>query len=183
MRLFVGIDIPDPVLEQAGRLLQRLKPLAPLRWSKPENLHITTRFIGEWDQARLEELKSTLCLVRHAPFPIRVRGLGWFPNPHSPRIFWIGADGGEPLASLASATSQAVETLGIEPENRSFRPHLTLARIDRGRGEHKTVQREAASIPEPDLGEFTAAGFHLYLSRTAPGGSVYTKLASFGLEG
>jgi len=129
MRLFTAIDIPEDVMEGLCSLLKRLKPLAELSWSRVENLHITTKFIGEWPEERLDEMKRALGATPVPdPIDIAVRGLGWFPNERRPRVFWAGIDGGEALRSLAHATEHAVAELGVPLEERSYSPHLTLAR-------------------------------------------------------
>src|ERR1700727_85458 len=80
MRLFTAIDLPPEMLEKLGAFLSRLSSFAKLRWTEVENLHITTKFIGEWPEERLEEMKKVL-LGEKYPEPVRisVRGVGWFP--------------------------------------------------------------------------------------------------------
>ena len=177
MRLFVAIDIPDPVQSNLRALLNRLRPLADFRWSAAENLHVTTKFIGEWPEARLDELKQALASIpAPTPFEISVRGLGWFPNPHHPRVFWTGVDGGEPLRTLASLTEEAASRLGVAREDREFRPHLTLARL-KGPAPLESIRRGVASLDSQDFGSFRASGFVLYLSSQGK----YTRLAGFRL--
>ena len=64
MRLFVALDLPYEMRRNLELLLHLLKPLARIQWSALENLHLTTKFIGEFPEARLEELKSALAAVR-----------------------------------------------------------------------------------------------------------------------
>jgi 2'-5' RNA ligase len=178
MRLFTGIDLPAEVTLRLDQLLARLRPAAPLKWSPPQNLHITTKFIGEWPAERLEELTSALrALPRREPFPIEVRGLGWFPNPHHPRVFWAGVHG-DGLERLARDTEEALAALGIPRESRPFAPHLTLARIKEP-VPLAALRREVASLDSDRFGAFRAERFHLYESRLTPSGSVYTKLFEF----
>src|SRR5436190_340124 len=93
-------------------------------------MHITTKFIGEWPEERLGELTGALAaLSARAPIPIAIRNLGFFPNPHSPRVFWAGIEAPAELANLAGATDLALAALGVASEQRAFAPHLTLARI------------------------------------------------------
>ncbi len=181
MRLFTGIGIPYKVRRNLELLLAHLKPTAALRWSKPENLHITTKFIGEWPDDRLDELKAALRAVPRPPaFPISITGLGWFPNPHAPRIFWCGIQA-DPLKDLAAATEGALEPIGIAPENRPYAPHLTLARIETGAGNLFPLKQAVAQRPSVDFGRFPAEQFHLYLSKPGPQGSLYTVLDSYPL--
>jgi 2'-5' RNA ligase len=176
MRLFIAIDLSPDVRDRLAALLDQLRPLAPLRWSPVNNLHITTKFIGEWPDAKLDAMKRALSGVRSAPFPITVRGLGWFPNEKRPHVLWAGIDGGDPLRHLARETDQAVATLGVPLEKRAYSPHLTLARLPET-GAFPELRKAIADLGEPDFGSFEANVFHLYLSA----GGRYTKLADFAL--
>src|SRR5436305_2032623 len=78
------------------------------------NLHITTKSIGEWPQERLQELVTKLATIRaNNRIEIAIRGLGWFPNPHNPRVFWAAVNAPPALVELAKATEQACTELGI----------------------------------------------------------------------
>ena len=181
MRLFTGIDPPAEVVTNLENLLVRLKPAATINWSPPENLHVTTKFIGEWPEDRLDELKAALGTLRARPaIPISIGKLGFFPNPHSPRVFWAGIHAGEALAQLARDTEDALAPLGIAREQRAFSPHLTLARI-KTPGKQPALLQAVAQLPSLEFGAFTSDRFFLYRSQTAPSGSVYTKLAEFPL--
>jgi 2'-5' RNA ligase len=177
MRLFTGIDLPERETAALDALIAGLRPLAPLRWSPAANLHVTTKFVGEWPAERLDELRAVLASVpAPGPIGIHLNGLGWFPNPHQPRIFWVAVKGPPALLELAAAIEARVEPLGIAREERPFRAHLTLARIDRPM-ELAALRRAVASLSSTDFGEFQAEAFHLYLSEAGR----YTKLASYPL--
>jgi 2'-5' RNA ligase len=172
MRLFTAIDIPDDVKKNLRELLHRLQPLSKLSWSSVDKLHITTKFIGEWPEERLEELKHTLSSVGSPGLiDIAVRGLEWFP-----RALVAGVAGGEQLKSLAAATEEAAAPLGIPVEDRVYSPHLTLARI-RDRKPLSALRQAVAAADTDDFGSFRAYAFYLYLSS----GGKYTKLAEFTL--
>jgi 2'-5' RNA ligase len=181
MRLFTGLDLPAEVVRGLERLIEALRPSARIQWSPAANLHITTKFIGEWPEARLEELKSALsALPARPPLEIGVRELGFFPNPRAPRVFWCGIEA-PGLAELAAETDRATSVLGIASENRPFSAHLTLARI-KDRLNLNPLHQRVAALPSRDFGRFAAHSFFLYHSRLNPGGSVYTKLAEFPLS-
>jgi 2'-5' RNA ligase len=179
MRLFTGIDIPPEVKESLEALLGRLRPRAAIGWSPVANLHITTKFIGEWPESRLGEIVDTLRgLPQSGPIPIEIRGIGWFPNPHSPRVFWVGVHASEALARLAAGTDTALAELGVAKEDRKFSPHLTLARI-KGPADLAALRQEVARLPGVEFGSFAADRFHLYHSKPSAAGSTYVKLADF----
>jgi 2'-5' RNA ligase len=175
MRLFTAIDLPEEMLEKLREFVGRLRPLAKLHWSPIENLHITTKFIGEWPEARMEQMIAALRGVPvTGPITISVRGLGWFPNARDPHTFWAGVDGGESLKALAGSTEQAVAALGVPAETRAFSPHLTLARLKKKVPLDEAI-REAG---DADFGAFQAISFFLYLSANGK----YSKLAEFPLN-
>jgi 2'-5' RNA ligase len=180
MRLFVAIDIPAEIKDALRCFAARLQPTAKIGWSPVDNLHITTKFIGEWPEPRLDEMKRTLASAQvGGAIEITVKGLGWFPNPRRPRVFWAGVEGGEPLRGLAEATEKAVSTLGVPLEERVYSPHLTLARI-REAVPLDRLRQTIESFPAGcgfNFGSFCATQFFLYLSA----GGKYTQLAGFPL--
>ncbi len=104
MRLFTGIAISHHVLERLARVLEELRPLAPLNWSPVENLHITSKFIGEWPEERLSELQAALENISPpSGFEMTIAGFGYFPNPRRPRTLFAGVQAG----SLRSPNWQA----------------------------------------------------------------------------
>jgi 2'-5' RNA ligase len=111
---------------------------------------------------------------------VSVRHVGFFPNPHAPRVFFCGIEA-PGLRELAAATDAAVNALGVPRETRPFSPHLTLARI-KDRLDLQPLREAIVALPPLEFGSFTAGSFFLYQSVLRPSGSVYTKLAEFGLE-
>jgi len=181
MRLFVALDLPYEMRRNLELLLHLLKPLARVQWSPVANLHLTTKFIGDFPEERLDKLNSALAAIpRPGPLRIAIRGLGWFPHPDRPRIFYAGIQAPPELPSLARDTDAACATLGLPREEKDYRPHLTLARL-RNPAPLTALKAEIARLPNTDFGAFTADQFHLYRSQLQPGGSIYTKLASFPL--
>jgi 2'-5' RNA ligase len=178
MRLFTGIALPPRV---KGRVLMELRPLAPLHWSPAENLHITSKFIGEWPEARLTELEETLQnLDPPRGFEVTIARFGYFPNPHNPRTLFAGVQSGPALGELAARIHEALLPLGIAGENRPYSPHVTLARI-----KHENIhelREHIANMTNFDFGTFQVSEFHLYLSKTGPSGAIYTPLATYPLS-
>jgi RNA 2',3'-cyclic 3'-phosphodiesterase len=181
MRLFTAIDIPEEIRETLRATVSTLKPAAKLRWSKPENLHITTKFLGEVPAERLSAVVNVLgAMPASSAIPIEVRGIGWFPNPHAPRILYAGIQAPEWLAQLHLRTDEALAGLGVPKETKPFRPHLTLARID-GKVELADLRHAIFALPGNQFGAFMAERFHLDQSETGGAGSVYTRLADFSI--
>ncbi len=182
MRLFTALDLPDDILPRLERLLTALRPEAAIKWSPLDNLHITTKFIGEWPEDRLPELDAILNTLRQRePVNIELRDLGWFPTGHSPRVLWAGVHGGDALTNLAAQTDNALATLGIVKEIHPFSAHLTLARIKNP----VPLQRLRAKVLEfqsTSIGEFQASNFYLYRSDPGSNSSIYRKLRTYPFE-
>jgi RNA 2',3'-cyclic 3'-phosphodiesterase len=180
MRLFTALDLSHEIVGRLESLIAQLKPVARINWSPPANLHITTKFIGEWPEERLDALKAALASIpSRAPIDVHIQNVGFFPNPKSPRNFWCGVHA-PGLAELAADTDSATAVLDIACEKRAYSPHLTLARI-KERPNLAPLHQAIAREPSLDFGAFEARSFFLYRSQLKPTGSVYTKLAEFPL--
>ncbi len=193
MRLFVAVDIDDAIRQRMRTFMDGLRGFAPdARWVGPETFHITLKFIGEQPPQNVDRLKAGLREVRGAATTIKFCGTGFFPTAKAARVFWVGMEYDENLASLASAVDTATARLGIEPEERAFKPHLTLARSGSGRPQWKSgdransafrrLQEKLAALSRPEFGTMTAHDFFLYESKLSPSGARYTKLERFALE-
>lgn len=179
MRLFTGISLPREAESRMMSLIGELRPHASLAWTPKDKLHVTTKFIGEWSEARLGELQQALAQI-HAPSPleISIRRIAWLPNLRYPTILYAGVDPTPALTALASATDVALLPLGIAKEDRAFRPHVTLGRVRDRRGTNLTPLRTALNPHElDDFAHFHAPAFHLYLSDSGQ----YTKLSDYPL--
>ena len=182
MRLFTAIDLSQEILLRLDRLVAALRPEALIKWSPLDNLHITTKFIGEWPEARLEELNTTLLkVVPRKPFQVEIRSLGWFPNERAPRVLWVGVEGGDALTSLARATDEILTSLGVAEESREFSPHLTIARIKNPvplRGLRQKVEEMRNAL----IGQFEVSQFNLFRSDPGSNASIYRKLREYKFE-
>jgi 2'-5' RNA ligase len=182
MRNFTAIDLPSTILLRLERLLSALRPEAQIKWSPLDNLHITTKFIGEWREERLPELTDALASVLPCePFQVELKGVGWFPNRRSPRVLWLGVNGGEALADLARRTEEKLQALGIPKEDREFRPHLTLARIKSPVSLSKLRQR-IDEMESAEFGSFSVSCFSLFRSDPGSNSSIYRKLRDFHFQ-
>ncbi len=182
MRLFTAIDLPSEILLRLERLLSALRPEAPIKWSPLDNLHVTTKFIGEWPEPRLAELQEVLRgTVPRQPFELELQGLGWFPSERSPRVLWLGVEGGNPLRTLVAETEQALSELGIAKEEREFSAHLTLARI-KGPAPLSNLRKKVQEMQPAAMGQFAVSRFCLFRSRPGTNASIYEKLTDYEFE-
>ena len=180
MRLFVAAEIPSTIRERLAELLKALREVSPqTRWVRPENLHVTLKFIGEVPQTKLAAIRAALAQVRsEQAVMMNFKGLGFFPNEEHPRVLWAGIDASPNLKILAADIEQATETLGIASEQRPFLPHLTLARFE---SQRLTVKLRAAIQENAgrDFGSLHTNRFHLIESKLKPSGAEYTTVESF----
>lgn len=187
MRIFIALDIPAAIRARMLEYAERARRLAPeAHWARTVGLHVTLKFIGEVSDAKVQEIKAALTAVKAAPFAVKFENVGFFPLPTSPRVFWIGVDGGPALRELAAAIDQATHELGIAKEERAFNPHVTLGHTGSGPGTHHRLRPLASLLQSetaPQFGTMTAQEFFLYQSQPQRGGSKYTKLERFSLEG
>src|SRR5215471_2906889 len=180
MRLFTALDLPADVAANLEEVLRRLKPRAQIQWTRPESLHITLKFIGEFPEERLGELQRALGTApRRGPIAVSVQRVGFYPNPHAPHSFWCGVEA-PGIETLAADLDAATAAAGVTREERAFSPHLTLARV-RKRTPMQPLREAIAALPSLEFGAFEARSFYLYSSKLSPGGSVYTRLSEFSL--
>jgi 2'-5' RNA ligase len=168
------------VRENLGALLESLRAVSPqTRWVRPENLHLTLKFIGEAGETKLAAIRSALAGARSdQPTTVIFRGLGFFPNEKRPRVFWAGIEASPNLKTLAAEIDRATEKLGIPREQRPFSPHLTLARFEPPELPEKlrsAIQENSAR----EFGSFRTNQYHLIESKLKPSGAEYTTLESF----
>ena len=182
MRLFTAIELPAALLSRLERLTTALRPEALIKWSPLDNLHITTKFIGEWPEARFEELDEALSRVGSSePIHLEMSGLGWFPNEKSPRVLWAGVHGGEPLIKHVRLVEERLAEIGIAPENRPYSPHLTLARI-KNPVPLDALRQKVEELEPAFIGEFTMVHFALFRSQAGSNASIYSKLREYKVE-
>jgi RNA 2',3'-cyclic 3'-phosphodiesterase len=181
-RLFVAVDVPTEQLQRlAAALAPRRSLLEDARWTKPENQHVTLKFLGWVDASRLDGVSAALEPVgrSHRAASLSLAGLGAFPSERRARVLWVGLD--DPaglLPSLASAADEALAPLGFEPESRAFSPHLTLARLRRPASVSALVTEPFAAGTPP----FVVKHLALYRSYLHPQGARYEVLEAYPLR-
>lgn len=127
MRLFVALALPAHLKQQIALLAGGI-PGA--RWVRPENYHLTLRFIGEQPPHRAEEIDAALTALRGRGFVLAFAGLGTFDKAGRSTALWLGVERNEALERLRAKIETALQRVGLEPERRRFLPHVTLARLE-----------------------------------------------------
>jgi 2'-5' RNA ligase len=183
MRAFIAFDMPNEIkaaLQAAQTALRAAR--ADVAWTKPDNLHLTLKFFGDLDEARVADVAGATREIAalHAPFELQLDALGFFPHARQPRVVWAGLQGAlPPLRVLQARLEQRLVEIGFEPEARGFRPHLTLGRI-------KTKPRTAELVTLAEQHQleplrFALRALVLVRSELHATGARYTTLATLPL--
>lgn len=162
-------------------LRQRREKL-PVTWVRPENIHLSLKFLGEVEDSRASELHAALrraagggsgAAPPHRPLAIQIAGFGVFPDYHRPRVLWAGVTPEPSLELLQHAVEQAFGPLGFPTEARAFRPHVTVGRATRDAKSRQFAGLEAL-LAGVDFNEtVSVADLDLMQSTLRPEGSVY----------
>lgn len=179
LRCFFGLAYPlsdalSPLIDRLGQLAG--EPDTRLRLIDPLNMHITLKFLGSVEGAGLSEVSTLARAVcaRHSPLTLTCAGLGLFRDS-----IWVGIRPLPELTALAAALEQGAGVLGVQPEGKTFMPHITVARFGReGKARLNALREEFA---ERRWGEFSANKVQLYRSETLPDGAKYTILENYPL--
>jgi 2'-5' RNA ligase len=189
IRSFVAIKLSAELvaaIRDVQRQLERRIPLGAVRWSKPEQLHLTLKFLGNVVPDRLAQLEEALkpCADGLRPLRLTLVGAGCFPSPANPRVLWVGLGGDvAQLKELQQRVDTAASGFGDHEERREFHPHLTLGRLAaRDQRSGPEVGRQVQALNLGTLEEWMADHFFLVQSELAPSGARYSDLAAFALK-
>lgn len=174
MRLFVALPIAADI-EDGLWPLQDGVPGAD--WTEPDAFHLTLAFIGEVDPSRVGDLSLALDRLHWAPFPLQLRGLGYFPPRGQPKVLWAGVANADAVTALHRQVQHASQAAGFSVEHRAFKPHVTLARL-RHAPPHRVAEWLGGHV---GFGSpvWQVDAFALYQSVLRPEGAEYRVLRRF----
>lgn len=180
-RLFVALLPPAAV---QAELAQIAAPLAGLRWTPAENIHLTLRFIGDTEDATTERFIAALARVRVEPFILPVGDVGLFPTRGPAKVIWAGVGRGHTrLYQLRKQVDESLLTVDTGLAMPGFHPHFTLGRLADGH-EPKALARFLEQHKAFEAPPFRVAEFHLMASESIPGRPpIYRIMRSFPLGG
>jgi RNA 2',3'-cyclic 3'-phosphodiesterase len=184
MRLFVGLAIPPLLTEQISRLIKMLSESTDFEWTTPDNLHITTKFIGEIAPSFLPDIIAKLTTIRATPFEVKLQNLGWAPTSHHPNSLFYSAAAitdSNALGDLANQTEVVLQAITIPKEHKSFQPHVTLARVPKSTNSLIEVRQRIATLTPISLATFLVSDFHLFESARVDQQRVYRLISTFRL--
>lgn len=186
MRLFVALEVPEPPRRDVRRRIDGVRDRLPrARWVDLDNLHLTLLFLGETAEGEVPAFAARLreAFARCPPLDLRLAGGGTFPPGRPARVAWIGTEAPDELITLqAEITRAAADTLGCEPEERAYHPHVTLARCpDPWRRE--AIDKFRNALTGPVGPPFMADHGVLFESRLSPKGARYRAVETFPMAG
>jgi len=175
-RLFVGLPLPESL---TAKLIPMMDGLPGARWVATEDLHLTLRPIGVVDDHQVAILDEALGSIERSAIDLQVSGCGIFAQKRGPEAVWLGVLATPSLTDLQASVERAAVRAGLAPEEKRFRPHITLARVD-------------VSVPAQKLQSFVAghtlfketvtiAQFALF-SQIGPDAAKFAVEATYGLE-
>jgi 2'-5' RNA ligase len=189
-RVFVAVPLHDPALSEVTAIVESVRGAADpdvrdVRWVRLDGLHLTLRFIGLVAEDRLAAIETVLDRVAASavPFEVAIEGAGAFPSSGRPRVLWLGvSDGHENLAGIAGTLSEELAAIGLEPDDRPYRGHLTVARAD-GIRSGPVVARRLVDAAAGRRTTFTAKELVLFQTISGGGPARYERLRTAVLAG
>jgi 2'-5' RNA ligase len=182
LRTFLGVPLTAE-LQEGIRSLQTglMSRIRDIRWSRPENLHLTLHFFGETAQENLDKIRASMLSVMHChrPFRVDVIGLGAFPSLRRPRVIWLGLNQQSWLRQLHRDCRRALHEAGLVTDARPYSPHLTIGRA-RQQASDLTVLGD--EFDNRLIGHLTVDRLILYESRLQPGGAEHIPLFTIRLD-
>lgn len=188
MRAFIAFEIPREIQQAIYKTTSPLRAELGrcVRWTPPENIHLTLKFLGEIPPAQVDALTSALRVQADSvpAFNVEVGGLGSFPDGKRARILWIGIQAPAEIQTLHRGIESACARLGYESESRGLSPHLTIGRVrqDATPADAQKIRRALEAATIDSLGAVRVDSVHLFKSDLQRSGAVYTKIFSAPLK-
>jgi len=177
MRLFTALDLPDPLRDRIAS--HRAPDRLDARWTVPDQYHVTLRFIGSTDADTAARYEDALADVTAPVAECQPYGLDVLPSRRDPRVLVVGLEHTDTLRAVYAAVSDALGTAGLAPEDRSYRPHVTLARLSDA--DPRVVHRVLDAQEPGEWPPVHVRQFHLYESTRTPDGAVHERRATYAL--
>ena len=185
MRIFIAVKLSSEIKLRLGEVQNKLKESgADVKWVKPENIHLTLKFLGNVVESKLETLVKEAGEVarKFSPFKIKFSGLGTFPNLKNPRVIWVGIESkAKELLRLSREIEENLAKLEFPPEKREYKPHLTLGRVRSGQNKSRLIET-ISTLNIQKIGEMEVNKISIIKSELRREGPIYTVVGEIHLK-
>lgn len=185
MRAFLAVELSDAIRDSLREFMAPLQRLdVPVKWTRPENLHLTLKFLGDVPEENVPAVIEIATSASHglAETALTIEGAGAFPNLKRPRVLFVkGADDPPVLEELARRLNRNLTRAGVPKEERGFKVHVTLGRARRPRPAPELAHRLARD-GEQCFGTMRVDHFTLMQSELTAAGPIYTPVAKVELN-
>ncbi|MGA3061375.1 MAG: RNA 2',3'-cyclic phosphodiesterase [Candidatus Bathyarchaeia archaeon] len=181
IRSFIAFDMQNEQVQNRLAAAQKLlvETGADIRPVAPQNIHITTRFLGDISPAMVDKVYQVMTKVKFIPFTIKLCGLGVFPSLNYPRVVWAGiTDGVEQLKSIFTQMEPQIRALGFAADAYGFSPHLTIARVRSGTNKDRLAE-VVTKKTDYEFGVIKSDCLRLKRSQLSPKGPTYSTLREY----
>ncbi len=183
IRCFIAVPTPAEVLNRIAEVITNLQSISSdVKWEHTEKLHITLKFLGATEEAKVKLLHRKLEeKAREIPTcEYSYEGVGAFPSLERPRVYWIGTSKNLALVQLHHVVEEITRTLSIADDERTFHPHVTIGRVKGSRGINLLTARVKTLTFEPVVAR--CSEILLMKSDLHPTGSRYSVLSRIPLN-
>ncbi|MFW5707502.1 MAG: RNA 2',3'-cyclic phosphodiesterase [Bacteroidota bacterium] len=182
-RLFVAIKVvPEQTLLKALESIQQKLSADSINWVKPDNLHITLKFLGDTPEKKIPSIIGALHKSTDTLYPSEffVEGFGYFGNLRFPRVLWMGIMERDQnnLEKVYAGVQKNLEPLGFPAEEHFFKPHLTIGRI-KNISDTRILRELEGIFSTLPFQKVPVDSFSLYESKLTPSGPVYSLVEKF----
>ncbi|SYZ74458.1 conserved hypothetical protein [Candidatus Zixiibacteriota bacterium] len=185
MRLFIALPLPREIEEGLGKLIFVLKQKGGhIKWVAPKNIHLTVKFLGEVDEAGVNDISAAVekTAAKYEVIDGNIENIGAFPDLIRPRVIWAGMAGDiQTVESIVKDIEDAMAALGFAREDKRFKPHLTLGRVKENYGLGDLVSYIKSYQLTPMA--FRLTSLVLFKSTLTPRGPIYDRLLEVPLKG
>ncbi len=179
LRTFIAVPLPQEartIIQEIQTDLQKCN--CDISWVKPENIHLTLKFLGDTASENIEAIKLIIkdCVRKTKPFDYTINELGAFPSLNKINVLWLGIDKNkDKFRAIVEMLEENLCRIGFPKENRSFSAHITLGRIRSNKNIH--ILKESLNKYKTPLnipGNFS--NITLFKSTLTPTGPIYEVL-------
>jgi 2'-5' RNA ligase len=179
LRSFIAIELPESIQSVLSDIQSDFKKSGvDGRWARPENIHLTLKFLGTIEESMVKGITDVLQKTsgNYRTFTLTLSGVGVFPNVRSPRVLWVGMNDSSVLTSLQADIEDGLASLGFEQEERKYTAHLTLGRFKSSRGK-RILKEKIEAYRARVSGSFDVGMISLMKSDLGTSGAKYTRIA------